>query len=309
MKETLIRLFVCSLVKTITLARYIPIKALYLISSFASRLLALTASSHTKRVKRNLEIAFDGMNKKTEQSIVHHYYRNLYDFTFELAKNSYHSDYKICEECRFTNIEFIKTLLLQNKKILCYSGHFVNYELLVSFPLHIQHICMGNLYYSGKRNLLTDWLAKTRQRYGAINIPHNSPIKPILAMLKELEKKRYDGIVLGSLADVPPSKRSQQYIHKSPFFDHLLSVYTGTEKIGRKYNMIFVYAHISRNRRGIYNIEFKQMSPKDINTNPYAYTDEFVRLLEQNIREQPDLWMLWGNKRLSITSDRRNSSV
>ena len=142
MKETLIRLFVCSLVKTITLARYIPIKALYLISSFASRLLALTASSHTKRVKRNLEIAFDGMNKKTEQSIVHHYYRNLYDFTFELAKKSYHSDYKICEECRFTNIEFIKTLLLQNKKILCYSGHFVNYELLVSFPLHIQHICL-----------------------------------------------------------------------------------------------------------------------------------------------------------------------
>lgn len=189
MKEKLIRLFVYSLVKTITLARYIPIKALYLISSIASRLLALTASSHTKRVKRNLEIAFEGMNKKTKQSIVHHYYRNLYDFTFELAKNSYHSDYKICEECRFTNIEFIKTLLLQNKKILCYSGHFVNYELLVSFPLHIQHICMGNLYYSGKRNLLTDWLAKTRQRYGAINIPHNSPIKPILAMLKELEKK------------------------------------------------------------------------------------------------------------------------
>ena len=73
--------------------------------------------------------------------------------------------------------------------------------------------------------------------------------------------------------------------------------------------MIFVYAHISRISRGIYNIEFKQMSPKDINTNPYAYTDEFVRLLEQNIREQPDLWMLWGNKRLSITSDRRNSSV
>ena len=51
------------------------------------------------------------------------------------------------------------------------------------------------------------------------------------------------------------------------------------------------------------------MFPKDINTNPYAYTDEFVRLLEQNIREQPDLWMLWGNKRLSITTDRRNSRV
>lgn len=309
MKEKLIRLFVYSLVKTITLARYIPIKALYLISSIASRLLTLTASNHTKRVKRNLEIAFEGINKKTEQSIVHHYYRNLYDFTFELAKNSYHPDNKICEECRFTNIGLIKTLLMQNKKILCYGGHFVNYELLVSFPLHIQHICMGNLYYSGKRNLLTDWLAKARQRYGAINIPHNSPIKPILAMLKELEEKRYDGIVLGSLADVPPSKRSQQYIHKSPFFGQHLSVYTGTEKIGRKYNMNFVYAHISRKRRGIYNIEFKQMSPKDINTNPYAYTDEFVRLLEQNIREQPDLWMLWGNKRLSITSDRRYSNV
>lgn len=189
MKEKLIRLFVYSLVKTITLARYIPIKALYLISSIASRLLPVIASKHTKRVKRNLETVFNGMDKNTERSIIHHYYRNLYDFTFELAKNSYHSDYKICEECRFTNIELIKTLLQQNKKILCYSGHFVNYELLVSFPLHIQHICMGNLYYSGKRNLLTDWLAKTRQRYGAINIPHNSPIKPILAMLKELKKK------------------------------------------------------------------------------------------------------------------------
>lgn len=70
MKEKLIRLFVYSLVKTITLARYIPIKALYLISSIASRLLPVIASKHTKRVKRNLETVFNGMDKNTERSII-----------------------------------------------------------------------------------------------------------------------------------------------------------------------------------------------------------------------------------------------
>ena len=84
---------------------------------------------------------------------------------------------------------------------------------------------------------------------------------------------------------------TEDYPHTSSFFDHELEMMTGSERIGRKMNMAFVYANISRLRRGYYSIEFEEITPPDVDTNPYAYTDEFVRLLENNIKKQPELWM------------------
>ena len=107
-------------------------------------------------------------------------------------------------------------------------------------------------------------------------------------------KDMHKGYVFGTLADMDTT---EDYPHTSSFFNHDLEMLTGSERIGRKFNMAFVYAHISRPRRGYYIIEFMEIVPPDIETNPFAYTDEYVRMLERNIREQPELWMQWGECR------------
>ena len=85
---------------------------------------------------------------------------------------------------------------------------------------------------------------------------------------------------------------------RSPFLNRSASSFNNLSLTGFfPLNMAFVYAHMSRPKRGYYIVEFKEMNPIDKETNPYAYTDEFVRLLENNIREKPELWMQWGECR------------
>ena len=104
----------------------------------------------------------------------------------------------------------------------------------------------------------------------------------------------HKGYVFGTLADMDTNAENP---HISKFFNHDLEVMTGSERIGRKMNMAFVYAKMKRNKRGYYSIEFQDMNPDDADTNPFAFTDMFVQLLEANIKEQPELWMQWGECR------------
>lgn len=299
----LIDFYLRCLIGIMKLSRFIPLKLLYFFSDISGIILYHVARKHRKRISDNLAKIFPDITNRELKCISISLFRNMYDFTFEIVKSTYFSDDEFLHRCQCTNKEEIEEILRMNSRIICYSGHFVNYEWLVSFPLHIPGVLMGNLYYSGKSNPLMEWLTNSRRRFGGKTIPHKYPIKPILSMFDEQEKCKYKGILLGTLADVPPHKKNEKSIHKSPFFDNYLSVYSGSERIGRRYNMLFMYAYIRRTSRGFYSIELKELKPNDVETNPYAYTDEFVRQLEQNIREQPDLWLLWSNQRLYISNE------
>ena len=61
--------------------------------------------------------------------------------------------------------------------------------------------------------------------------------------------------------------------------------------------MAFVYASMSRINRGEYSVRFEQIIPEDKVVSSYPYTEKFVKMLEQNIRKQPDLWMFWAEPR------------
>ncbi len=82
----------------------------------------------------------------------------------------------------------------------------------------------------------------------------------------------------------------------------ILGPYVGSQnwrrETARKLNMGFCYAHIRRPKRGYYEVEIKEMHPQtDPDVDEYAYTDEFVRMFEQNVKESPELWMQWGGYR------------
>lgn len=282
------------------ITKILPFRFLYRLSDASGALLYCMAWKRTKRIKSNLAKCFPEKTDKELSKLTRQFFTNMNDFAYEIAKSAYFSDEEFLSRCHIVNKDFIADILKENKKVLCYSGHFINYEWLVSFPLHMPGVLMGHLYHSGRTNPLMEWLKKSRQKFGAVNIPHNYPMKPILSLFKELDEKKSDGVIIGTLADIAPSKNILKTVHQSPFFGHTLSVYSGSERIGRYLNMTFVYAHINRTERGYYSIEFKKLEPNDIDTNPCAYTDEFVRCLEQNIREQPDLWMLWADRKMDI---------
>ena len=171
-------------------------------------------------------------------------------------------------------------------------------ELIKSPYYSEQQYGMCHLYYAKrmKKNILIRLLMKIRSRYGAINVPSNSPLRMLVKLEKELNEgtSLKKGYVFGTLADMDTT---EQYPHASSFCHRFLEVKTGSERIGRKMNMKFLFANITRPKRGYYEIEFIEMNPSDVDTNIFAYTDEFVRCLENNLKLQPELWLQWGSPR------------
>ena len=279
------------------LVAVIPLCMLYAISSFFSRLVLLIKFIPINKIsQRNLRRAFPEKSPKQIRKICYRYYCCVCDYLIEFIKRTHFSDEEMMVRCHFENLDLLVEKFKNHQFVICYGGHMLNFEWQVSLPLHLPDYGMCHLFLSGESGKVTEWILKTRSQYGAINIPTSSPIKPILKIKKELDTgiNLHKGYVFGTLADMDTTADNP---HVSPFFNHDLEMLTGSERIGRKLNMAFVYACMRRTKRGYYSIELMEMVPPDVETNPYAYTDEFVRLLEQNIREQPELWLQWGDCR------------
>ena len=251
----------------------------------------------TETAKRNLRRSFPDLASGIINRICTEHMRCCIDYLFEFIRYDRLSEAKIRQRCVFHNIELLLKSFKDYDFIICYSGHFINYELATSLPLHLEGYGMCHLYLGGEHNVIQDWILSVRNRFGAINIPTTNPLRTIIKLNQSLKQSNSfaKGYVFGTLADMDTKEDNP---HVASFFKHDFEVLTGSERIGRKYGMKFVFAEIIRPQRGYYEVTFKEIIPKvSPNEVPTAYTDEFVRMLEDNVRKQPEIWMLWSTPR------------
>lgn len=281
----------------VKLISHTPFFILYCISSILSSFLIIIPGIRRIPYRNFYRVYYTKSNWELWK-LTYKYICTYLDFLLEMFKMTGFSEKQMRNHCIFKNIELIERLSQKHQFILCYCGHMVNYEMFTSLPLHLKrNVGMCHLYLSAPPSKGIDWMLKIRSRYGAINIPSNNPLRTLLSLKNDMDNRNnlYKSFIFGSLADLDPKKDDK---HSVQFLGHELEVKTGSEKLARKLNMGFCYAHISRPKRGYYEVEFREMHPQTApNIYEYAYTDEFVRMLEQNIKENPVLWMQWGAPR------------
>lgn len=276
-----------------------PLRLLYVFSTACSHcFVKFTQRRFNQRIARNQQRCFPDRSHAELKHLHYLAVRTKIDFMAEFIKMPYRSKKSIKRRCVFTNLEVMDEAFKEHKFVICYCGHLVNYETLVSFPLHNVDYGMCHLYLAknSRQSVLLRIVLWSRSRFGAINIPTYSPLRTLVQLRDELDsgKSAKKGYVFGTLADMDDRGDMPHY---AAFFGYPFAVKTGSERIGRKMDMAFVFAQITMPKRGFYEITFKKMEPKDKDTNPHAYTDEFVRLLEQNIKLQPELWLQWDTPR------------
>lgn len=275
---------------------YLPLSFLYFISS-ALALPVLLFRRCGATSKRNLRRVFKNKTRREIAFMAYRCNRNRIDYLIEFLKGVYcFSDEEMKKRFVFENLEILDQLFEKHHFVLAYAGHMVNFEWMITLQLHMPDIGMCNLYLSGPKNEWSDWLDNVRARYGAINVPSSSPLRPLIQVEHEIieGKSPYKGYVFGSLADIDPKGDNP---HTAPFFGRELEIVTGTERLGRRFDMAFVFAHITRPKRGYYRVKLYELQPDDIDTNSFAYSDAFVHALQQNIIDDPELWFQWGEPR------------
>lgn len=272
-----------------TLLSKLSIRKLYAIGDVISRLIG-HAPIHEEMLEK-IEQAFPDTEASWRNELIKKYFRCTTSFVAEFLKYTTWPKEEVVERMTYLNLDLLKGLLAERKYVVCYSGHFVNYELFAGLPHWIEGYGVCNFYDDNSRKYpyLDKWLKTIRDRNGAISIPISSPLRPILKLHSAVEAGESDikGFVIGSLSDIP---RRGPHSQKVFVMGQEVPLATGTEKIGRRLGAAFVYAHISCPRRGYYTVTLKELHPDSSG----SYMAAYIEALEANIREQPELWLMWS---------------
>lgn len=258
-----------------------------------------------KVVRQNLLKAFPEKSEAERLEIERKFYHWFCDLAVETIRVHSMPAEEMQRRMIWKNPELVEQSILDGHDFaLCYLSHYCNWEMCVALPFSLKHSGMCQIYHRLRNAAFDVWFAGNRSRFGAENIPMKETLRRLLQLRKGIQEHQYKtpagedvrGFFFGCIADQLPK---QENIHlRVPFLNQDTAVFSGSEKLGRRFGMSFFYTHFTMPRRGYYEAEFEPMeiSEEELARDEFAYTREYMRRLERDMRQRPELW-LWTHNR------------
>ena len=269
----------------------LPIQILYLISKVIRFIVYDILCYREKVVIDNIQNTFIEKSQTEVIKIKNNFYDYFFELIVEIIKLLSISNNELNKRFTFSNINVIKQALKKNKSVIVVVGHYGNWEwALRSASSLIDTKIIG--VYKRINNTIFEWLL--------LKIRSNTNVLPveIKSLPRELvnnnEKKIY-----AMVADQSPTLEQSNV--RINFLNRDTLVYTGVEKISKKYNMPVFYLNIKLTSKGYYESTFEEINSKNINGKKLEITKEFFSKLENQIKSEPRLW-LWSHKRWKHTN-------
>ena len=269
----------------------LPIQILYLISKIIRFIVYDILCYREKVVIENIQNTFIEKSQTEVIKLKNNFYDYFFELIVEIIKLLSISKNELNKRFTFSNINVIKQALKKNKSVIVVVGHYGNWEwALRSASNLIDTKIIG--VYKRINNTIFEWLL--------LKIRSNTNVLPveIKSLSRELvnnnEKKIY-----AMVADQSPTLEQSNV--RINFLNRDTLVYTGVEKISKKYNMPVFYLNIKLTSKGYYESTFEEINSKNINGKKLEITKEFFSKLENQIKSEPRLW-LWSHKRWKHTN-------
>lgn len=272
------------------MAAWLPLWMLYPLSSAVAVLVHRVFGYRVPVVRRNLQNAFPEKTPAERYEIERQFYRNLCDIFVETVKLLHISDRQLRRRVELRNTELIGRLAEGNGSIILFMGHCGNWEWVPALTLGIgrpRH--MGALYKPLHDSLMDRVMLRIRSRFDQECIPVKNAYRRLVEM-----KRCGEAFMIGFIADQRPV--GQPLHHWTTFLNQPTPFMAGGETIGTRVGAHFVYTDIERVSRGHYVLTFKEMTVSADDKEEYPYTRLFFRMLEDNIRRSPAVW-LWSHNR------------
>jgi KDO2-lipid IV(A) lauroyltransferase len=265
----------------------LPLSILYLFSSFFAFLLIYVFPYRKKVILKNIENSFPNLTAREYQNFANKFYRHFADLLVEGIKNLNISKEELTKRLIVSNPELMQQLFDQGKNVILVSGHYNNWEWLISaqnflFPHQAFGIGMPmtSKFWDQKVN-------EQRQRFG-MKVVHSKNYKAAFESYKEKP------IAILNLSDQAPPDAEKSYW--TTFLNQQTPVLFGTEFMANEYDFSVVFFAVRKIKRGYYELELELLTdnPKDLNYG--GITEAHTRLLEEEINQNPEFW-LWSHKR------------
>ncbi|MBX9851430.1 MAG: lysophospholipid acyltransferase family protein [Cytophagaceae bacterium] len=265
----------------------LPFPILYLISDFLYLMTYHIFKYRMKVVRGNLKAAFPEKSEKEINAITRKFYRNLCDLVVEILKTLSLSEKELTKRVLINNIEIPLKYLSAGQSIIVLTGHLYNWEWLLSACMVKGKFPIDAIYKPLSSKFSDKLMLKIRSKFGATPVAMNDT-------LREQVKKKNIPHTLAMVADQTPLKNEIQ--HWVKFFNQDTPYYVGADKIGKMLGMPVFFAGMKKIKRGHYEIYFKKIAEAPYQGEGFPVTDQFNKMLEEEIRKEPAGW-LWSHRR------------
>ena len=247
-------------------------------------------------VRRNLTDSFPDKTEAELRQVEKDFYHYFCDILVESIKFISISPEEMMRRMTFEQFDLPTDSCRRGKSCAVFLGHYGNWEWISSFQLWIDSNIGQSvqLYHPLENPTMDRLMGYLRQRMGNINIPVEQSVRHMVRL-----RQQGKPILIGFIADQVPHWRNIHYW--TNFLNHSKTpIFTGPERLARQFDMDAYYVHITRRRRGYWTAKFVPMARDCKQTQEFELTEQYTRLLEQNILEAPQYW-LWTHNRWKRT--------
>ena len=266
---------------------YLPLPVIYFFTDFLYLLLITIAPYRKEVIEGNLKRSFPNKSTKELKKIKYKFYRHFTDLLAEGIKNLTISKKELSKRFVVVNPELVNKLYTDKKNVLLVSGHYNNWEWLIT----IQNLISPHKAYGiGMPMTSKFWDEKInsrRERFGMNVIFANNYKEELLKNPNELKSVLV-------LSDQSPYDSLKSYWMQ--FLNQDTAVLFGAELMAHELNYAVVGFITRKVKRGYYEMELINIS-EDSNKKEWGeITESHVRMLEKEIIKSPQYW-LWSHKR------------
>lgn len=245
-----------------------------------------------KVIIENLKKSFPEKNDIQIKAIVKGFYRHLTDLIFEILKLDTLTEAELFRRVTVSGEEVLATLAENKKGVVVVMSHTGNWEW-TSQRVCFSGRCFEYVGVIAKEvsdpyfdQYFTDIRMKLQKGY--------SEIIPFTQTARYLAAIRNKTSMLITIADQTPHIDQIQY--RTNFLNQDSGVFLGPERIAKSLNYAVVFCHVNKPGRGLYHIEYELITDTPKEDQTYEITKRHVKLLEDDIRKQPEIW-LWSHRR------------
>ncbi len=269
------------------LVSLLPLRVLYFFSDCFYVLIFYLLKYRREVVMHNLSIAFPEKTEKEKTRIAKRFYHNLIDTFIETVKLLSASSGYIAHRFR-GNWEEVNRHFASGRSVQIHLGHNFNWEW-GNAMLGKKILYKVLMVYMPLANKAMDRLfLKLRSKTGVILLPATDMRKHFIPY----RKSQYCMVLVAD--QNPGDPVGAAWVN---FFNRPTPFINGPARTAIANNNIVVFANIHRVSRGHYETDFStQYENPAQEISPVALTIQFVRYLENVIRQYPDMW-LWSHRR------------
>lgn len=278
---------------------YLPFWFHYAISDCFYILVRYIVRYRLAIVRKNISTSFPEKSTAEVDQIANNFYRWFCDYLVETVKLSSLSSSQLKKRMIFTGTELIDRYISEGRSCALYLGHYGQWEWITSLPHWLQGNGQCTQIYHPLENPIFDKLFQVvRERNGSKCISMQEVLRKTVSF-----KQQGQPIIMGYIADQAPNWFNIH--HWVNFLNHDTPVFTGTERIIKKFNQVAFYGTVSRTKRGYYRCDFKLLTDNAQSFDDFSITDMYFRALENDIRKSPELY-LWSHNRFKRTREEYN---